>query len=50
MIAGHYDMTIRQGDTFAESFTFVAAQLTSFTALMQIRDQGRAGNVDMMVK
>jgi hypothetical protein len=38
MMPGHYNITIRQGDTFQETFTFVATKLTSYTGLMQWRD------------
>lgn len=39
MIPGHYDMVVRQGDTFDETFTFVNNLLTDYTALMQWRDR-----------
>jgi hypothetical protein len=36
---GRYDITIRQGDTYAETFTFAATLLTNYTGLMQWRDK-----------
>lgn len=40
-----YNITLRQGDTYTETFTFSSVLLTSYTGLMQIRDQGGAVKV-----
>ena len=42
---GRYNITIRQGDTFAETFTFVAILLTSYSGLMQWRNADRTVKV-----
>jgi hypothetical protein len=34
-----YNFTLRQGDTYTETFTFEDTLLTSYVGLMQIRDQ-----------
>jgi hypothetical protein len=36
---GHYNITIRQGDTYAETYTFGATLFTGYSGLMQIRDK-----------
>jgi hypothetical protein len=38
-MAGHYDITIRRGDTYQDTFTVAANLLTNYTALMQWRDK-----------
>jgi hypothetical protein len=40
---GRYDIQLRQGDTYDETYTVVDTLLTGYTALMQIRDS--AGEV-----
>jgi hypothetical protein len=35
---GRYDISLRQGDTYDETYTVVDTLLTGYTALMQIRD------------
>jgi hypothetical protein len=36
---GHYNITIRQGDTYDETYTFGATLFTGYSGLMQIRDK-----------
>ena len=42
---GLYNITLRQGDTYTETFTFKDTLLTGYTGLMQIRDQSGAVKV-----